>query len=139
MRFMMIMLPNVPNIDEESWTPDAEAVGAMSKYNEELTKAGVLLALDGLQSPIKGARVSFAGGKASVTDGPFAEAKELIGGYWMIEAASKEEAVQWASRCPGADGDTIEVRQVYEMADFPPEVQEAGRLSQDPPEQTTAR
>lgn len=139
MRFMMIMLPNVPNIDEESWTPDAEAVGAMSKYNEELTKAGVLLALDGLQPPTKGARVSFAGGKASVTDGPFAEAKELIGGYWMIEAASKEEAVQWASRCPGADGDTIEVRQVYEMADFPPEVQEAGRLSQDPPEQTTAR
>jgi hypothetical protein len=139
MRFMMIMLPNVPNIDEESWTPDAEAVGAMSKYNEELTKAGVLLALDGLQPPTKGARVSFAGGKASVTDGPFAEAKELIGGYWMIEAASKEEAVQWAARCPGADGDTIEVRQVYEMADFPPEVQEAGRLSQDPPEQTTAR
>jgi hypothetical protein len=139
MRFMMIMLPNVPNVDEESWTPDAEAVGAMSKYNEELTKAGVLLALDGLQPPTKGARVSFAGGKASVTDGPFAEAKELIGGYWMIEAASKEEAVQWASRCPGADGDTIEVRQVYEMADFPPEVQEAGRLSQDPPEQTTAR
>jgi hypothetical protein len=139
MRFMMIMLPNIPNVDEESWTPDAEAVAAMSKYNEELTKAGVLLALDGLQPPTKGARVSFAGGRASVTDGPFAEAKELIGGYWMIEANSKEEAVQWASRCPGAEGDTIEVRQVYEMADFPPEVQEAGRLSQDPPEQTTAR
>jgi hypothetical protein len=139
MRFMMIMLPNIPNIDEESWTPDAEAVGAMGKYNEELTKAGVLLALDGLQPPTKGARVSFSGGKASVTDGPFSEAKELIGGYWMIEAASKEEAVQWASRCPGADGDTIEVRQVYEMSDFPPEVQEAGRLSQDPPAQTTAR
>ena len=138
MRFMMIMLPNVPNIDEQSWTPDAEAVAAMGKYNEELTKAGVLLALDGLQPPTKGARVSFAGGTASVTDGPFAEAKELIGGYWMIEAASKEEAVEWASRCPGADGDTIEVRQVYEMSDFPPEVQEAGRLSQDPPAQTSA-
>ena len=139
MRFMMIMLPNIPDIDEESWTPDAEAVGAMGRYNEELTKAGVLLALDGLQSPAKGARVSFAGGSASVTDGPFAEAKELIGGYWMIEAASKEEAVQWATRCPAADGDTIEVRQVYEMADFPAEVQEAGRLSQDPPAQTSAR
>jgi hypothetical protein len=138
MRFMMIMLPNVQNVEDANWTPDAEAVAEMGKYNEELTKAGVLLALDGLQSPTKGARVSFAGGKASVTDGPFAEAKELIGGYWMIEAASKEEAVQWASRCPGADGDTIEVRQVYEMSDFPPEVQEAGRLSQDPPEQTTA-
>jgi hypothetical protein len=139
MRFMMIMLPNVPGIDEESWTPDAEAVGAMSKYNEELTKAGVLLALDGLQPPTKGARVSFAGGSPSVTDGPFAEAKELIGGYWMIEVASKEEAVQWASRCPGADGDTIEVRQVYEMSDFPPDVQEAGKLSQDPPAQPSAR
>jgi hypothetical protein len=139
MRFMMIMLPNIRNVEEANWTPDAEAVAAMGKYNEELTKAGVLLALDGLQSPEKGARVSFAGGRASVTDGPFAEAKELIGGYWMIEAASKEEAVQWASRCPGADGDTIEVRQVYEMADFPPEVQEAGRLSQDPPAQTSAR
>jgi hypothetical protein len=135
---MMIMLPNVQNIEEQDWTPDAEAVAAMGKYNEELTKAGVLLALDGLQPPAEGARVSFAGGTANVTDGPFAEAKELIGGYWMIEAASKEEAVQWASRCPGADGDTIEVRQVYEMSDFPPEVQEAGRLSQDPPAQTSA-
>jgi hypothetical protein len=139
MRFMMIMLPNIPNIDEESWTPDAEAMAAMGKYNEELTKAGVLLALDGLQPPAKGARVSFSAGKASVTDGPFAEAKELIGGYWMIEAGSKEEAVQWASRCPGADGDTIEVRQVYEMADFPPEAQETARLSQDPPAQTASR
>jgi hypothetical protein len=139
MRFMMIMLPNVPNVEEENWAPDAEAVAAMGKYNEELTKAGVLLALDGLQSPAKGARVSFSGGSANVTDGPFAEAKELIGGYWMIEVASKAEAVEWASRCPGADGDTIEVRQVYEMADFPPEVQEAGRLSQEPPAQTTAR
>ena len=138
MRFMMIMLPNIRNVEEANWTPDAEAVAAMGKYNEELTKAGVLLALDGLQSPAEGARVSFAGGRASVTDGPFAEAKELIGGYWMIEAASKEEAVQWASRCPGADGDTIEVRRVYEMSDFPPEVQEAGRLSQEPPAQTSA-
>jgi len=139
MRFMMIMLPNVPGIDEESWTPDAEAVGAMSKYNEELAKAGVLLALDGLQPPAKGARVSFADGSPRVTDGPFAEAKEVIGGYWMIEVASKEEAVQWATRCPGADGDTIEVRQVYELSDFPPDVQEAGRLSQDPPAQPGAR
>ncbi len=139
MRFMMIMLPNVPTIDEAGWEPDAEAVTAMGKYNEELTKAGVLLALDGLQSPAKGARVSFAGGKSTVTDGPFTEAKELIGGYWMIEAKSKDEAVQWASRCPAGDGDTIEVRQVYEMSDFPPDVQEAGKLSQDPPEQTAAR
>jgi hypothetical protein len=136
MRFMMIM---IPNISETDWEPSPEAVAAMSKYNEELTKAGVLLALDGLQPPAKGARVSFSGAGASVTDGPFAEAKEMIGGYWMIEAKSKEEAVQWASRCPAATGDVIEVRQVYEMSDFPPEVQEASGLSQEPPEQTTAR
>jgi hypothetical protein len=130
MRYMMMMIPNIPAGDEEDWAPDAEAVAAMRKYNEELTKAGVLLTLDGLQHPAKGARVAFAGGKASVTDGPFTEAKETIGGYWMIEAKSKEEAVQWASRCPAADGDVIEVRQVYEMSDFPPEIQEAGKLSQ---------
>ena len=128
MRFMMIMKPN---ISEADWLePSAEALAAMStmsKYNDELTKAGMLLAHDGLQAPAKGARVAFAGGKATVTDGPFAEAKELIGGYWMIEARSKDEAVQWASRCPAADGDVIEVRQVYEMSDFPVEVQEAAR------------
>jgi hypothetical protein len=129
MRFMMIM---IPNISEEEWEPSPEAVSVMGKYNEELAKAGVLLALDGLQPPVRGARVSFAGGKPSVTDGPFTEAKEMIGGYWMIEAKSKEEAVQWASRCPASDGDVIEVRQVYEMSDFPPEVQEAASLSQDP-------
>jgi hypothetical protein len=123
MRFMMIMIPTPK--DEAEWGPTPGAVAAMSKYNDELTKAGVLLALDGLHPTSKGARVSFAGGKATVTDGPFTEAKEMIGGYWLIQAKSKEEAVQWASRCPAAAGDTIEVRQVYEMADFPPEVREA--------------
>lgn len=115
MRFMMIMIPNV---SEESWAPDAEAIAEMSKYNDELSKAGVLLALDGLQPTAKGARVSFGGGKPSVTDGPFTEAKELIGGYWLIQARSKEEAVEWATRCPANEGDIIEVRQVYEMSDF---------------------
>ncbi len=117
MRFMMIM---IPNISEENWdaeTPRGE-FAAMGKYNDELTKAGVLLAVDGLQPTAKGARVSFAGGKPSVTDGPFTEAKELIGGYWLIQARSKEEAVEWATRCPANDGDVIEVRQVYEMSDF---------------------
>jgi len=123
MRFMMIMIPNIP--DEADWEPDPEAVAAMSSYNEELTKAGVLLALDGLHPGSKGARVGFSGGKATVMDGPFTEAKEMVGGYWLIQAKSKDEAVEWASRCPGADGDVIEVRQVYEMSDFPPEVQEA--------------
>jgi hypothetical protein len=115
MRFMMIMKPNV---SEENWAPGAEAIAAMSAYNEELTKAGVLLALDGLQPTAMGARVAFASGKPTVTDGPFTEAKEMIGGYWLIQAKSKQEAVQWASRCPAADGDVIEVRQVYEMSDY---------------------
>jgi hypothetical protein len=116
MRFMMIMMPNV---QDENWAPTPAAIAAMSKYNEELTKAGVLLALDGLQPPSTGARVSFAGGKPTVTDGPFTEAKEMIGGYWLIQARSREEAVEWAARCPAADGDVIEVRQVYELADYP--------------------
>jgi hypothetical protein len=115
MRFMMIMIPNVT---EENWEPNAEEIATMSKFNDELARAGVLLALDGLAPTAKGARVSFAGGKPSVTDGPFTEAKELIGGYWLIQARSKEEAVEWAVRCPANDGDVIEVRQVYEMSDF---------------------
>jgi hypothetical protein len=115
MRFMMVMKPNV---DDENWHPTPEAIASMSKYNEQLSQAGVLLALDGLQPPSKGARVAFSGGKPTVTDGPFTESKELIGGYWLIQAKSKEEAVQWATRCPAADGDVIEVRQVYEASDF---------------------
>jgi hypothetical protein len=121
MRFMMIM---IPNISEEDWPEDPaalaelDAVAEMSKFNDELTKAGVLLAADGLERSAKGARVAFAGGKPSVTDGPFTEAKELIGGYWLIQARSKAEAVQWASRCPANDGDVIEVRQVYDPSDL---------------------
>src|SRR6202042_3721743 len=105
--------------------PPPERVAAMMKYNEALTKAGVLLALDGLHPPSAGARVSFSGGKPTVTDGPFSEAKEVIGGYWMIQAKSRAEAIEWASRCPGLDSETIELRQVQEMADFPPELQKA--------------
>jgi hypothetical protein len=97
----------------------------MMKYNESLEEAGVLLALDGLHPPSMGARVSFSGGRPRVTDGPFAEAKEVLGGYWMIEVDSKEEAVEWASRCPGSDNEVIEVRQVQELSDFPADVQEA--------------
>src|SRR6478735_7087139 len=97
----------------------------MMKYNRQLQDAGVLLALDGLHPPSMGARVTFAGGKPTVTDGPFAEAKEVLGGYWMIQAASREEAIEWAKRCPGGDNEVIEVRQVQEMADFPADVQKA--------------
>ena len=125
MRFMMLMIPKGYEQAKPDAMPDAKAVAAMMKYNESLQKAGVLLALDGLHPPSAGARVSFAGGKATVTDGPFAEAKEVLGGYWMIQAKSKEEAIEWATRCPGSDNETIEVRQVQEFAEFPAEVQDA--------------
>jgi hypothetical protein len=124
MRFMMLMFPNANA--EAGALPDPKLMAAMMKYNEELTKAGVLLALDGLQPSSKGARVRFVGGKAKVSDGPFTEAKEVIGGYWLIQAKSKEEAVAWASRCPAPDGEMIEVRQVYEMTDFPAEIRDEG-------------
>jgi len=125
MRFMMIMIPKGYEQAAPGTLPDAKAVESMMKYNEALQKAGVLLALDGLHPPSMGARVSFAGGKPKVTDGPFAEAKEVVGGYWMIQVKSKEEAVQWAMRCPGGDNEIIEIRQVQEFSDFPSDVQQA--------------
>jgi hypothetical protein len=121
----MLMIPKGYETATPGTLPDAEGVARMMKYNESLQKAGVLLALDGLHPPSMGARVSFAGGKPKVTDGPFAEAKEVLGGYWMIQVKSKEEAVQWASRCPASENEVIEVRQVQEFSDFPPDVQEA--------------
>ena len=125
MRFMMLMIPHGYEKAEPGAMPSAEMVAEMTKYNEALTKAGVLLALDGLHPPSMGTRISFSRGKPRVTDGPFAEAKEVIGGYWLIQVKSKAEAVEWASRCPAGDGDVIEVRQVQEMSDFPPDVQKA--------------
>ncbi len=122
MRFMMLMIPKGYESAAPGTMPSAEAVAAMSRYNESLQKAGVLLALDGLHPPSMGARVSFAGGKPKVTDGPFSEAKEVLGGYWMIQVKSKEEAIAWASRCPAGENEVIEVRQVQEMDDFPPDV-----------------
>ena len=123
MRFMMLMIPNGYEKAEPGTMPPADAVAAMMKYNEALKEAGVLITLDGLHPPSMGARVSFAGGKPVVTDGPFTEAKEVLGGYWMIDVASREEAIAWASRCPASDNEVIEVRQVQEMADFPADVQ----------------
>ena len=125
MRFMMLMIPKGYETAAAGTLPDADAVAAMMKYNEALQKAGVLLALDGLHPPSMGARVSFPGGKPRVVDGPFAEAREVLGGYWMINVASRAEAIEWASRCPGGENEIIEVRQVQEMSDFPPDVQEA--------------
>ena len=125
MRFMLLMIPHGYESAAAGTLPDAKAVAAMMKYNESLQRAGVLLALDGLHPPSMGARVSFAGGKPKVSDGPFSEAKEVVGGYWLIQVRSKEEAIEWAKRCPGSDNEVIEVRQVQEFADFPPDVQEA--------------
>jgi hypothetical protein len=122
MRFMMFMYPG---IEEEDWDPTPEAVAAMGRYNEELQKAGILLGLDGLRPPGDGGTVRFAAdGEATVTDGPFTESKEVVGGYWLIQARSKEEALERASRCP-ARGCAIEVRRVAEMEDFSQEVQDA--------------
>jgi hypothetical protein len=125
MRFMMLMIPKGYEAAAPDAMPSAEAVSAMMKYNQELKAAGVLIALDGLLPPSAGARVSFVGGKPMVTDGPFIEAKEVIGGYWMIDVKSKDEAIAWASRCPASSNETIEIRQVHEMSDFPADVQAA--------------
>ncbi len=125
MRFMMLMIP----LGYETAPPDVQLdparVQAMMKYNEALKDAGVLITLDGLHPPSKGARVSFATGKPIVTDGPFTEAKEVLGGYWMIEVPSREEAIAWAKKCPASENEIIEIRQVQEMADFSEEVQQA--------------
>jgi hypothetical protein len=123
MRFMMLMIPKGYETAEPGVVPEVEAVEAMMKYNEELQKAGVLLALDGLHPPSMGARVSFAGGKPMVTDGPFAEVKEVLGGYWMIRVKSRDEAIAWAKRCPASENEIIEIRQVQELEDFPEDVQ----------------
>jgi hypothetical protein len=115
MRFMMIMLPDVYSKPvPPDFMPDKDAVEKMGKYNEQLQKAGVLLARDGLTPPSTGARVSFAGGAPKVIQGPFAEGKEAVGGYWMIQVKSRDEAIEWAKRCPAGPTDVIEVRQVYE-------------------------
>jgi len=122
---MMFMLPNLP--DDADWMPTAEAVAEMTKYNESLAKAGVLLEGSGLHSQSEGVRVTFSNGRHTVTDGPFSEAKEVIGGYWLIDVSSKEEAVEWASRCPG-ENCAIEVRQMFEMDEFPADVQAAAQF-----------
>jgi hypothetical protein len=131
MRFMMLMIPRVYQGEQgktagPDFAPSAEAVEKMTKYNEELAKAGALISLDGLHPPAAGARISFSGGKPRVTDGPFTESKEVLGGYWLIQAKSRQEAIEWARRVPAEDGDTIEVRQVFEMEEFPADVQKAG-------------
>ncbi|WP_244887954.1 YciI family protein [Nitrosomonas nitrosa] len=120
---MMLMIPKGYENATPGTLPEAEAVAAMMKYNQALQEAGVLITLDGLHPPSMGARVTFKSGKPHVTDGPFTEAKEVLGGYWMIQVTSKEEAIQWAMRCPASDNEIIEIRQVQEFSDFPADVQ----------------
>jgi len=122
MRFLMLMYPSEKA--EQGAMPDAKLVGAMMKYNEELAKAGVLLSLDGLHPTSKGARITWnEQGKPTVTDGPFTETREVIGGFWMLQVKSREEAIEWAKRVPAHDARKVELRQVFEMSDFPADVQ----------------
>ena len=114
MRFMMLMIPKGYEQARPDFKPDPQALAAMTKYNESLKKAGVLLSCDGLQPPSMGARISFKGGKPQVTDGPFAEATETLGGYWIIQVKSRDEAIEWASRCPASENEVIEIRQIEE-------------------------
>ena len=125
MRFMMLVIPEGYESAAPDVMPDAAQVAAMMRYNESLAKAGVLLSLDGLLPPSAGARVSYRGGKPTVVDGPFAEAKECVGGYWLIQVKSREEAIEWARRAPMGEHEIVEVRQVHEMEDFPADVQAA--------------
>jgi hypothetical protein len=124
MRFMMLMIPKGYETAAPGTMPDPKAVAAMMEYNKALQEAGVLLALDGLHPPSMGARVTFPGGKPKVVDGPFAEAKEVLGGYWMIKVNSRAEAIEWAKRCPASENEMIEVRQVQDMSDFSDEIKE---------------
>jgi len=124
MRFMMIMFPKGYENAKPGTVPDLKDMDRMGKYNEELGKAGVLLALDGLTPPATmSARVRFKGGKSKVTDGPFPETKEVVGGFWIIQVKSREEALEWASRIPGSDIEMVEVRRLFDMTDFDPEMQ----------------
>ena len=123
MRFMMLMIPRGYESARPGATPAPQHVAAMMAYSTELKKAGVLLALDGLHPPSMGARVSFEHGVPRVTDGPFAEATEVVGGYWMIQVKSRDEAIEWAKRVPGLPNEVVELRQVQEFDDFPPGIQ----------------
>jgi hypothetical protein len=125
MRFMMLVIPKAYEKAGPDFVPPADLVAKMTKFNDSLSQAGVLLSLDGLTPPAKAARVKFAGGKPKVVDGPFTEAKEMVGGYWMIQVRSKEEAIEWAKRAPMLDGDTIEVREVQDISEWPEEVRKA--------------
>ena len=127
MRFMMLMIPKGYATAEPNAMPPKELVEEMMKSNTALVESGALISLDGLHPATSGARVTFAGGKPTLIEAPFPGVKEILGGYWMIKVNSKQEAIDWAMRCPAQDGDIIEVRQVQEMDDFPEDIQEVCR------------
>jgi hypothetical protein len=116
MRFMVIVKANKDS--EAGALPDKKILEAMGKFNDELAKAGVMLAAEGLQASSKGARVKFSGKQRIVRDGPFTETKELIAGFWLWQVRSKEEAIEWLKRAPFGDGEEVEIRQVFELDDF---------------------
>ena len=122
MHFMMLMIPDVYRGNKKldpGFVPDRKKIEEMERFNEEMGQALKILALNGLHPLNAGARVSFGKGKPTVTDVPFIEAKEVLGGYWIVEADSQEELLKWAQRCPAADGDVIEIREIFGEADFP--------------------
>jgi hypothetical protein len=121
MRFMVI-IKSTPESEKEGPRPDTQFFADMGKYNEELIKAGIVLAMDGLHPSSKGARVKFSGKSRTVTDGPFTEAKELVAGFWLWQVKSLEEAIEWVKRCPNPHGgeSEVEIRQVFEMEEFAP-------------------
>lgn len=125
MRFMLLMIPQGYESAAPGTMPEADRVAEMMKFNEALQNAGVLRSLDGLHPPSMGARVTFDTGKPVVTDGPFIETKEVLGGYWIIDVPSKQAAIEWAACCPASGNEIIEIRQIMEFDDFPPDVQDA--------------
>jgi hypothetical protein len=129
MRFMVIVPASKES--EAGVMPDTKILTEMGKFNEEMVKAGVMLAGEGLQPSSKGARLTFSGGKTTVTDGPFTESKELIAGFWLIQVKSKDEAIAWMRRAPFDGGTTLELRQVFETEDFGPELTPELREQED--------
>lgn len=126
MRFLVMVKPPAAAY-EAGMMPSPELVANMGAFNAELAKAGALLAAEGLHPSSRGARITFAAGKPTVTDGPFAEAKELIGGFWIIQVKSKDEAIEWMRRCPFEGNEEIELRQIHDVEDFTEAMQDPGR------------
>jgi hypothetical protein len=125
MRFMMLMFPSDKSEQPGQSVPDAKQVALMMKYNEDLAKAGVLLSLDGLHPTSKGARITWdAAGKPVLTEGPFTDGN-ILGGYWILQVKSRDEAIEWARRVPSLDARKVELRQIFELTDFPADVQKA--------------